>query len=244
MSNQESVDAKTDIESEPGFGPETSPKTEAKRTEARKSQKGAIAIAVIFVILFVAASIGYVTLSQQVSISNAKIDFSDGGSGSTSSETDTNQTNDTSSGSAQTSSVQKAPDFTVLDANGNDISLKELFGKPIVLNFWASLCGPCQKEMPDFQAAYEKYGDDIQFVMVNFTEFNGESVDHAKEYLAQNDYTFPVYFDTDSSAIATYGITSIPRTFLIDADGNIVASAIGALNERALVEGIEQLLNS
>ena len=60
-----------------------------------------------------------------------------------------------------------APDFTVYDASGNPVKLSDYFGKPIVLNFWASWCGPCQMEMPDFQEKYEALDGQVQFLMIN-----------------------------------------------------------------------------
>ena len=216
--------------------------SDSKNPETKKSRRSAVVVAVVFVILFAAASLGYATLSQQVAIDNARINFSNNSENASDNAGASRDDSNASKSPEKTSEQQKAPDFTVIDANGSEVSLGSLFGQPIVLNFWASTCGPCQKEMPDFQAAYEKHGSEVRFVMVNLTSFKGESVDHAKEYLAQNGYTLPVYFDVDDSAMASYGITSIPRTFLIGPDGNIAASATGAINENALAEGIEQLL--
>lgn len=159
------------------------------------------------------------------------------------------QTVDTSSGNEQSESesveisADHAPDFTVVNWDGEDVKLSDLFGKPIVINFWASGCGPCRNEMPDFQAAYEKYGDDVQFMMVNYIGFFGETVDSAKEFVNGQEYTFPVYFDTDNSAAATYGIYSIPQTFFIDKHGEIVAYAQGMIDETSLEKGIGMILD-
>ncbi len=219
--------------------------SDTKNTETKKSKKSAIIIAIVFVVVFVAASLGYVALSQQMAMDNAKINPSNGANPSSQNVSSANATTDqkdSAASSSDTANSQKAPNFAVLNTDGQEVTLSDFLGKPIVLNFWASPCGPCQMEMPGFQAAYEQYGQDVQFVMVNFTKFNGESVDRAKEYLAQNNYTFPVYYDIDISAAAAYGVSSVPRTFLIDAEGYIVAGAAGAVSEQALVDGIEQML--
>ena len=96
------------------------------------------------------------------------------------------------------------------------MKLSDFRGKPIVLNFWASDCYYCALEMPDFQAAYEKYGDEVEFLMVCFTSFANRSVAHEQSYIDRNRYTFPVYFDTSDSAVYAYGIDAIPQTFFID----------------------------
>ena len=117
-----------------------------------------------------------------------------------------------------TESPYLAPDFTVYDYEGNAVKLSDFRGKPIVLNFWARNCIYCTMEMPDFQAAYEKYGEDVVFLMVCFTSFSDRGVEYEKAYIDENGYTFPVYYDTEDSAVRRYGISSIPQTFFINRD--------------------------
>ena len=111
----------------------------------------------------------------------------------------------------------------------------------MILNFWASWCGPCKGEMPDFQAQYEAIGQDVCFLMVNLTDGAQETVESAREFIAQEGYTFPVYYDTDMSAAITYSVYSIPATYFIDAEGHIVAQASGALDAETLQRGVEIL---
>ena len=134
-----------------------------------------------------------------------------------------------------------APDFTMLDGEGNEVSLLDFVGKPIILNFWASWCGPCKMEMPDIQKAYETYGEEIHFLIVNCTDGSRETVDTAKDFLAGQDYTFPVYFDTTSMGAYTYGASCIPLTFFINAEGNLEAYYMGAMSESILQKGIEMI---
>ena len=129
-----------------------------------------------------------------------------------------------------------APDFTVLDWDGNEHKLSEFVGKPIILNFWASWCGPCKSEMPDFEEAYKRYGEEIHFVMVNCTA--GDSMEDAKSLIEENGFTFPVYFDTTNEASYLYGASSIPMTFFIDEKGDLITYARGALSADLLEQGI------
>lgn len=128
-----------------------------------------------------------------------------------------------------------APDFAVQDWDGNEVHFADFVGKPIVLNFWAHWCGPCQMEMPEFNAAYERLGGEVTFLMVH----EGAAVDDGKEKVTEGGYTFPVVFDTDSSAGNLYGITAFPTTFFIDKDGNLQAYYMGAMDADLLQQGID-----
>ena len=128
-----------------------------------------------------------------------------------------------------------APDFTVLDWDGNEVKLSDYIGKPIVLNFWAHWCGPCQMEMPEFNAVYEELGGEVTFLMVH----EGAAVEDGKEKVTEGGYTFPVVFDADSSAGNLYGITAFPTTFFIDAEGNLQAYYMGAMDRALLQQGID-----
>lgn len=135
-----------------------------------------------------------------------------------------------------------APDFTVYDAEGNAWALSDFRGKPVVLNFWASWCGPCKSEMPDFEKVYAQYGDRVHFLMVNMTDGVRETVQSAAGFISQNGYTFPVYYDTDLSAATNYSVWSIPATYFIDAQGYGVARASGALVLEEIEMGLGMIL--
>ena len=136
----------------------------------------------------------------------------------------------------------EAPDFTVYDLEGNARKLSDFRGKPVLLNFWASWCGPCQMEMPDFQKYYESHGDKVNFVIVNLTDGQQETVESASAFIAEKGYTFPVYYDTDIDAAAKYGVSAVPVSYFIDAEGYFVAWAQGALSADMLQQGMDLLL--
>ncbi|MBQ1252697.1 MAG: TlpA family protein disulfide reductase [Firmicutes bacterium] len=144
-------------------------------------------------------------------------------------------------GQAESSEAVAAPDFTVLDAGEKEVSLSSFLGRPIVLNFWASWCPPCRSEMPDFEEMYLEYGDEVTFMMVNLTDGSRETVEIASAFITEQGYTFPVYYDIYMEGAYSYQVSSVPATYFIDADGNVVAHAIGALNKDSLRQGIEMI---
>jgi thiol-disulfide isomerase/thioredoxin len=139
--------------------------------------------------------------------------------------------------------VNPAPDFTVYDRNGQPVRLADMFGKPIVLNFWASWCGPCRSEMPDFDEVYRLLGDEVVFMLVNLTDGEVETMQSASAFIDSMGYSFPIYFDLTDEAAYTYWVQSIPTTFFISARGNLVAYAEGALDYETLLYGISMIYN-
>ncbi|MDR1321951.1 MAG: redoxin domain-containing protein [Gracilibacteraceae bacterium] len=133
----------------------------------------------------------------------------------------------------------KAPDFTMLDAAGNEVKLSDLFGKPIVLNFWASWCPPCKTEMPEFDKVYKESGGDVRFMMVDLADGWQETTEKGLQYAEDQGFSFPVYFDTRQEGAYIYGIQAIPTTIFIDGDGYIVTAAQGAIDEKTLLKGLD-----
>lgn len=137
-------------------------------------------------------------------------------------------------------SANAAPDFTVLDDEGNEVKLSDYKGKPVVLNFWATWCYYCKLEMPDFNEACQKYPD-VQFLMVNATDGVQETMSSAKEYVRQENYQFDIFFDTTLEAVSAYYVTGFPSTFFIDQDGNLVTRGNGMLDRETLEKGIKMI---
>ena len=140
------------------------------------------------------------------------------------------------------SEIPEAPDFTVVDADGNEVHLSDFRGTPVVLNFWASWCGPCKSEMPDFDDAAARLAGQVQFLLVNMTDGSRETLESAQAYLEETGITAPAYFDTSYSAAIAYGVTSLPTTYFIDAQGGAVARAMGAIDADTLQKGIDMIL--
>lgn len=136
---------------------------------------------------------------------------------------------------------ESAPDFTVYDKNDKEVNLSDFRGKPTIVNFWASWCGPCKMEMPDFEEKYRALGNEINFLMVNMTDGSRETVKIASNFIKKEDYTFPVYFDTKSDAAIAYSVYSLPTTYFIDSDGYVVAQSTGAINSETLQKGIDMI---
>lgn len=137
-----------------------------------------------------------------------------------------------------------APDFTVLNDDGEEVRLSDFAGKPVVINIWATWCGPCRSELPAFEQMYEVYGEDIEFLMVNATDGAQETVEGVKAFIEENGYDFPVYYDTEFSASMAYGASSIPLTVFVLADGTLAGGYRGAITEEVLEESIQIVLEA
>ncbi len=133
-------------------------------------------------------------------------------------------------------------DFTVYTADGQAVKLSDLRGKPIVMNFWATDCPYCVQEMPDFQAAYEKYGDEVTFMMICITSFRGRSVEHEQAYIDEKGYTFPVYYDTANQVAYGFGISSLPLTYFMYDDFTFYGYIPGMTNASLLEQCIQVIL--
>lgn len=123
-------------------------------------------------------------------------------------------------------------DFTAVLADGSTFTLSEHEGSVILLNFWATWCGPCVGEMPAFPRLLEKYGDDLTLIAVDL----GEDAETVEGFLDRNGYEFPVALDPDGSIGSLYPSDGIPYTVLIDRDGVIALTHLGAVKADAMYE--------
>jgi len=177
-----------------------------------------------FAVVIVGASVLYNNLSSRMEIGLATTPVETEGTGETEQQ------------------ASAAPDFTVYDLDGNVHKLSDFKGKPVILNFWDSWCGPCKMEMPDLEKAYQEYGDQIQFMLVDLTDGSQETVEKASAFIKEQGYTFPVFYDTAMEGAYTYGVSGIPVTYFISAEGVFVAYYQGAMTEEILQQGIDMLV--
>lgn len=145
--------------------------------------------------------------------------------------------------------VIPVPDFEVKDQFGATHKLSDYKGKTVMLNFWATWCGYCKKEMPDLQKAYEKYGKNQEdLVILGVSEpktdenpnANDVSQEEITEFLDSNGYSYPVLMDTTGEIFGTFGIRSFPTTYMIDKEGNLIGYIPGAVNASTLENIIQE----
>lgn len=145
-----------------------------------------------------------------------------------------------------------APDFTLTDQNGEEHTLSEYQGKTVLLNFWATWCGPCQREMPDIQAMYEDLGLNEEDVVVlavanpksdQYPYNQDVSEDEVKRFLEENGYTYPVAMDTTGEVFAAYGVRAFPTTFMIDREGNVFGYVESTLTRDIMDSIVQQTLD-
>jgi len=157
---------------------------------------------------------------------------------------ETTETESTESKLAESESADKdgntqMPDFTMTLLNGDTVSFADYLGKKVILNFWATWCGPCVGEMPAFQKLADEYPDELVILAVNCSEPQGT----VQEFIDANGYTFPIVLDEDGAIQAMFGgITSIPVTVIIDEEGYIASSSTGAADADTMYDAYKEAL--
>jgi cytochrome c-type biogenesis protein len=149
--------------------------------------------------------------------------------------------------------ITPAFDFTLIDQYGTEHTLSDYKGKVVFLNFWATWCPPCKKEMPDIEALYQETGMNQEDIIVlgvanpASTEYPNNS-DVSKEeviaFLDENNYTFPVVFDETGEVLANYYISAFPTTFFIDTEGNIYGYAPAMMTREMMDNALQQTIDA
>lgn len=132
-----------------------------------------------------------------------------------------------------------APDIVLKTLHNEQIRLSDLRGKPVIVNFWATWCPPCQREMPDLQKFYNDYKSHVEFLSVHLT--SQDSREKVAPFMEQYRITFPVVLDTKGKILKLYNIQTIPTTYILDKNGIIRKKVIGPLTYKQLQEAIALL---
>lgn len=125
--------------------------------------------------------------------------------------------------------------LAIKDLNGSIVDLAGFTGKPLVINFWGTWCGPCRQELPGFEKAKKKYGSQVNFLMVS-----DEPVKKIMKFKAENNYTF--FYAQSQKTFHDVGITSVPVTYFYDAKGNLIFKKKDPMNDEVLNEIVEKMI--
>ena len=134
---------------------------------------------------------------------------------------------------------QKAADFALKSLDGQPVELSSLRGKVVVLDFWATWCGPCRRELPIVDKLREEFGDEVRFLGIN-----AEDSGTVKGFLKKNAYGLTMLMDSKRTVNRTYGVHAIPTLFVIDRDGVIRQHFIGGREARELHQAIAAVLGA
>ena len=134
-----------------------------------------------------------------------------------------------------------APSFAVEDLRdeSSTITLAGLRGRPVVLNFWASWCVPCRKELPAFQAVYRRMGGEVAFLGINHQDGRVDAL----KLLRDMGVRYPSGFDPGGEVAQAYGLYGMPTTVFVSAEGRIVATRTGEMSASQLTEAIRDLFS-
>ena len=130
------------------------------------------------------------------------------------------------SATAQVKEGENAPNFTLKNLDGKEINLNQFRGKHVLINFWATWCGPCKIEMPSLEALYERFKDRNFVLLAISNDMFGANI--VKPFVKAHNINFPVLLDQRLKVSNTFGVVSLPTTFMIDPQGKIIGALFGA----------------
>ena len=133
---------------------------------------------------------------------------------------------------------QKAPDFELSTLDGETVKLSDFRGKKVLLNFWATWCPPCRKEMPDMEKLHNN--TDVKILAVNLTGTES-GLDEVKSFIDKLELTFTVPLDEESEIANQYEVVAYPTTYMIDSNGRIQYKSFGALTYERMKQEVEKM---
>ena len=231
--------------------------------ENGNSKKGLVISLVAIVAVMVVAGLGYgaLTAGQGTAIPNlssasaasstaegeaANADAGTAASNSADATSSADAEGSASSGSASSGTnggYLIFDDFNIKAIDGTEVSLSSFYGKPTLLGFWATWCPPCNAEAPEIQKLWERYGDQVNFVMVDSSVANGrDTPESIKEWMEQGSYSYPVYYDETGEAAFVTEVYYLPTMYVLDSEGHLLTAFSGTLDVASGSQLIEQLL--
>ena len=229
--------------------------------ETGNSKKGLVVSLVAIVAVMVIAGLGYsaLTARQGSAVPNlvgASAASSTVESSSTVSGTNAGTSADVSgsTGAESSASGESASsgtngeylifdDFNIKTIDGTEVALSSFYGKPTLLGFWATWCPPCNAEAPEIQKLWERYGDQVNFVMVDSSVANGrDTPESIKEWMEQGSYSYPIYYDETGEAAVETEVYYLPTMYVLDSEGHLLTAFSGTLDVASGSQLIEQLL--
>jgi len=127
---------------------------------------------------------------------------------------------------------RRSADFTLVDLKGTSWHLKDLQGKVVLVNFWATCCPPCRKEMPDLEALYQRFKQRGLVILA----ISDEAADKVSPFIKENKFSFPILLEPGRKVTEAFHVEGIPKSFVYDRDGNLVAQAIDMRTQRQFLE--------
>jgi len=127
----------------------------------------------------------------------------------------------------------KASNFTLMDLDGNEVSLKQFEGKPVVLNFWATWCPPCRNEMPEFNELDKQFKktNEAVLLMINMTDGRRDTKENVEKFMKRNNFDMKVLLDTEGNAAQLYNIRYLPTTYIINSKGVVSGTLTGGTDK-------------
>lgn len=137
---------------------------------------------------------------------------------------------------------KSAPDFELTKLDGTNVKLSDLKGKKVILNFWATWCGPCQQEMPDMEAFYKEHKENVEILAINYTPSEkGGGEEKVSNFIKEKGITFPVLLDKNIDVTTAYKVITIPTSYFIDTKGFIQDKFIGPMTQKEMEKRVAKL---